>query len=77
MHASDPPENDALRDLPSVVGQLLLLLLFYFIYLFIVCLVGRGIIESTYMQHHYQKRMYQFIILTMMASQSHGSVFQF
>jgi hypothetical protein len=40
-------------------------------------LVGRGIIESTYMQHHYQKRMYQFIILTMMASQSHGSVFQF
>jgi hypothetical protein len=38
MHASDPPENDALRDLPSVVGQLLLLLLFYFIYLFIYLL---------------------------------------
>jgi hypothetical protein len=39
MHASDPPENDALRDLPSVVGQLLLLLFYLFIYLLFVWLV--------------------------------------
>jgi hypothetical protein len=38
MHASDPPENDALRDLPSVVGQLLLLF-YLFIYLLFVWLV--------------------------------------